>query len=152
MIVFDLKCAAWGHVFEAWFANSEAYYAQQQKHMLVCPVCGDNNVRKAAMAAAVPRKGNASPDALISTAANIESDGQAKALMAALAAAQGKMLESSQWVGRSFDSKARAMDSGEVEKSPIHGEVTGEEARALIEDGIAVTPLPFPVIPPEKRN
>ena len=152
MIVFDLKCDALGHVFEAWFASSGAFDEQKEMNLLVCPICGDRNIRKAAMAASVPRKGNARPDALISTAANLEDDGQAKALMAALAAAQGKMLESSEWVGRKFDSQARAMDSGEIEKSTIHGEVTGEEARALIEDGIAVTPLPFPVIPPEKRN
>jgi hypothetical protein len=32
----------------------------------------------------------------------------------------------------------------------IHGEAAPEEARALIEDGIAIMPLPF--IPPDKTN
>ena len=151
MIVFDLKCDAGGHVFEAWFAGSEAFEEQKTKGLLVCPVCGDLNIRKAAMAAAVPRKGNSGADNTVAAAANID-DGQAKALLSALAAAQEKLLQDSQWVGRQFDSQVRAMDAGEIEKSTIHGEVTPEEAKALHEDGIAVSPLPFPVIPPEKRN
>jgi hypothetical protein len=44
------------------------------------------------------------------------------------------------------------MDAGDAETSTIHGEVTKDEAISLIEDGIAVMPLPFPIIPPEKRN
>jgi len=151
MIVFDLKCDAGGHVFEAWFADSKAFEEQKIKGLLTCPVCGDLDIRKAAMAAAVPRKGNAGADNTVAAAANID-DGQAKALLSALAATQEKLLQDSQWVGRQFDSQARAMDAGEIEKTTIHGEVTREEAKALLEDGIAVSPLPFPVIPPEKRN
>jgi hypothetical protein len=62
------------------------------------------------------------------------------------------MLSKSEWVGRDFDSKARAMDAGEIDKATIHGEVSKDEAKALIEDGIGVMPLPFPVVPPSKRN
>lgn len=151
MIVFDLKCEAHGHVFEAWFASSEAFEEQRARGLLCCPVCGDTAIAKAAMAAAVPRKGNSRSEEAISATTNAD-DAKAKALLSALAAAQEKLLEGSQWVGRTFDRQARAMDAGEIEKATIHGEVTGEEARALIEDGIAVTPLPLPVVPPEKRN
>lgn len=151
MIVFDLKCEAGGHVFEAWFADSKAFEEQKSRGLLTCPVCGDGNIGKAAMAAAVPRKGNADSGNTVAAAANVD-DGQAKVLLSALAAAQEKLLQDSLWVGRQFDSQARAMDAGEIEKTTIHGEVTREEAKALIEDGIAVSPLPLPVIPPEKRN
>ena len=34
----------------------------------------------------------------------------------------------------------------------IHGQATPEEAQALIEEGIEVAPLPFPVAPPGKAN
>lgn len=150
MIVFDLKCDTAGHVFEAWFASSEMFEDQQGRGLLSCPVCGDPRVSKAVMAVGVPKKGNTMP--VEQAAAAHASDGEAKALLAAMAAAQQKLLEGSQWVGRKFDSQARAMDAGEIERSTIHGEVTAKEARALIDDGVAVTPLPFPVIPPEKRN
>ncbi len=151
MIVFDLKCESGGHVFEAWFAGSQAFEEQRRKGLLICPVCGERNIAKAAMAAAVPRKGNAGSEKTVAAAANAD-DGQVKALLTALAEAQEKLLQGSQWVGRQFDSQARAMDAGEIERTTIHGEVTREEAKALIEDGIAVSPLPLPVIPPEKRN
>jgi hypothetical protein len=58
MIVFDLKCAGGGHVFEAWFSNSAGYEEQRRTGLLTCPLCGDGAVSKAAMAPAVPCKGN----------------------------------------------------------------------------------------------
>lgn len=151
MIVYDLKCGAQGHVFEAWFASSDAYEDQKSRRLLMCPICADTDIHKAAMAAAVPRKGNSHAARPASLAATGD-DEKAKAVLAALAAAQAKLLEGSQWVGRNFDDQARAMDAGEIERTTIHGEVTASEARALIEDGIAVTPLPLPIVSPEKRN
>ena len=151
MIVLDLKCGAHGHVFEAWFASSESYEDQKARELLVCPICGNTDIQKAVMAAAVPRKGNSKREEALPISSHGD-DQKAKALLAALAEAQAKMLEGSQWVGRNFDRQARAMDAGEIERATIHGEVTAEQAKALIEDGIAVTPLPLPVVSPEKRN
>lgn len=148
MIVFDLKCEAAGHVFEAWFSNSQGYEQQRTQGLLICPVCGDSRIGKAAMAASVPVKGNARKLEAVAKPA----DEEAKSLLIKLQEAQKKLLDNSTWVGRKFDSQARAMDSGELEKATIHGEVTADEAKALVEDGVGVMPLPFPVIPPEKRN
>jgi hypothetical protein len=154
MIVFDLKCAGGGHVFEAWFSNSAAYEEQRRTGLLTCPMCGDGAVSKAAMAPAVPSKGNRTqPNAQLPVVLpEGPSDGDIKALMESMAKAQNKALEKSKWVGKDFDRQARAMDAGDTAPSTIHGEVTKDEAISLIEDGIAVMPLPFPVIPPEKRN
>ena len=151
MIVFDLRCEATGHVFEAWFSSSGAFADQQEKGLLMCPVCGDRQVAKVITAVGVPKKGNASTAHRLAAATG-HADLEFKELLAAIAKAQAKLLEGSQWVGRKFDDQARAMDAGEIEKSTIHGEVTVTEAHALLEDGVAVMPLPFPVIPPEKRN
>ena len=146
MIVFDLKCGNAGHVFEAWFADSGAYADQKARNLLLCPICGDTDVGKALMTPNIGAKGNR--QAIVPVAK--EPDG--KAMLAALAKAQAAALENSTWVGDQFDSKARAMDAGEIKQASIHGQVTRGEARALIEDGIAVSPLPFPVIPPDQRN
>jgi hypothetical protein len=154
MIVFDLKCAGAGHVFEAWFSNSAAYEEQRRTGLLACPMCGDGAVSKAAMAPAVPAKGNRKQPKtqLPVVMPEAPSDGEIKALIESMAKAQTKALEKSTWVGKDFDRQARAMDAGDAETNTIHGEVTADEAIALIEDGISVLPLPFPVIPPEKRN
>ena len=77
---------------------------------------------------------------------------KAVAALAALAQKQAKALENSQWVGKSFATRARAMHDGEEDHAPIHGQATPEEAREMIEDGLPIAPLPFPVVPPEARN
>ena len=142
MIVFDLKCGA-GHVFEAWFGSSADYTDQQARGLVDCPICGDRSIKKAVMAPAVAAKGNRQQD--MTPAAM-------KAAMAALAAAQGKALEGSQWVGAAFAGRARAMHAGEEDQAPIHGQATIAEARALVEDCVPVAPLPLPVVPPDACN
>jgi hypothetical protein len=153
MIVYDLKCAN-GHVFEAWFGSSVAYEEQKGRGLLACAICDDVSIEKAPMAANVPAKGNAAQQQRLEPVAAPAEPGAAeiKEFLGVMAKAQSKMLETSDWVGRDFDRKARAMDAGEIDRATIHGEVTRAEAEALQEDGITAMPLPFPVIPPEKRN
>lgn len=154
MIVFDLKCAENGHVFEAWFASSAAWEDQKSRGLVGCPFCGTNDIAKAVMAPNVAAKGNrASAAAPVSVASDaLPDDDKAKRLLAKLAKVQAEALENSSWVGSKFDSQARAMDAGEIEKTSIYGEVTRDQAKSLIEDGISVMLLPLPVVPPDKRN
>jgi hypothetical protein len=156
MIVFDLKCDA-SHVFEAWFASSDSFADQQAQGLLCCPFCASTTVEKAPMAARLPAKANQRADAPAQPMAKTNGPPppeleKIKAALSAATKAQAEMLKKSSWVGRDFDKQARAMDAGETPHSPIHGEVSPKEAAALAEDGIAVAPLPFPIIPPEKQN
>lgn len=158
MIVFDLKCDAAGHVFEAWFGSSADYEDQRARGLLSCPMCGDTAVSKALMAPAVAAKGNravavpAQPAGEAVAPVMAGDDKPVRELMQALAEAQKKALENSTWVGRNFAEHARAMHYGEQDRSSIHGEVAPAEARALIAEGVEVAPLPFPVVPPEAKN
>lgn len=142
MIVFDLKCGM-GHVFEAWFGSSADYADQQARGLVDCPICGDRVIDKAVMAPAVAAKGNQQEN--VSPAAM-------KAAMAALATAQSKALEGSEWVGSAFAGRARAMHEGVEDHAPIHGQATIAEAKALAEDDVPVAPLPLPIIPPDACN
>jgi hypothetical protein len=157
MIVFDLKCGG-QHVFEAWFGSSDDYRAQLARGLVACPLCGDTAVEKAVMAPNIPAKGNRRTTAVAPIAPTgapsepVASPETAKAILAALAKAQAVALESSQWVGRDFASRARAMHDGDLPHATIHGEATAHEAKALIEEGVSVAPLPFPVVPPSQRN
>ena len=56
----------------------------------------------------------------------------------------------STYVGGSFAKEARAMHLGDTPERPIWGEANPTEAKALIEDGIPIAPLPF--IPTRKTN
>ena len=53
-----------------------------------------------------------------------------------------KLTENSTDVGESFPSEARRMQAGEAPSRSIHGRASLEEAKALIEDGIPLMPLP----------
>ena len=148
MIVFDLRCSG-DHVFEAWFGSSTAYEDQRTRGLLVCPICGDTDIGKAVMAPNVGAKGNSQ-----ATAAAVDAPSPAvmKAAIQALAQAQARILEKSEWVGRAFADKARAMHVGDIDSAPIHGQTTPAEAKALAEEGVPVAALLLPIIPPEALN
>lgn len=77
---------------------------------------------------------------------------EVKAALNAIAAAQRKVLEGSRWVGGSFAEHARAMHVGDKTHETIHGQATVAEAKALVDEGVAIIPLPLPVVPPEQAN
>ena len=145
MIVFDLKCEGGGHVFEGWFGSSEDYEDQKARGLVSCPLGGDARVIKAVMAPRVGAKGNQSAD----LPANPEA---MKKMLAAMAAAQKQMLEKSSYVGDRFADEARAIHLGEAAARSIHGKATRAETESLLDDGIEVAPLPFPVIEPGEEN
>lgn len=140
MIVFDLLCDQ-SHSFEAWFSNTSDFDKQREAGQVSCPFCCSTKIGKAAMAPRIAAKSSMSRGSLTPAQA-----------MSSLAKMQTEMLKNSQWVGSAFAEKARAMADGDAAPATIHGTVTPKEATALREEGIEAVSLPFPVIPPEKRN
>lgn len=126
MIVFDLLCGN-SHRFEGWFASSADHDDQAARGLIACPLCEDRTVSRAVTAAAVPAKSNRRADA--------EPAAQLLAMQRALEA-------KSTWVGDDFAAHAREQhERGEARA--IHGRTSTDEARALIDEGIPVMPLPF---------
>jgi hypothetical protein len=133
MIVFDLHCDNGCETFEAWFRSTADFDEQRAGGLVQCPMCQSAGIAKAPMAPRVPRKGSDNP-------------------LAKLAAMQTEMLKHSRWVGDDFTDKARAMHSGEIAPEQVHGNATLEQAKALVEEGVPVAPLPLPVTPPSQVN
>lgn len=180
MIVFDLECQFAGHRFEGWFASSGDFARQQETGLLACPQCGSADVKKAPMAPNLGRKGNQidaspasvpRPEAAKSDAEGAVAGGfassepvssgvaasgslppQAVKMMKALAKMQEEALKQSRWVGDQFVEQSRAMHYGEKDAESIHGEATLAEAQELLEEGIELAPLPFPIVTPGKSN
>jgi hypothetical protein len=142
VIVFDLRCAQ-THVFEAWFGSSAAFEEQRGRGLVACPLCGDTGVEKAVMAPNVGAKGNRTPAPA--------SAPPAEALQR-LATLQAEMLRQSRWVGSDFAAEARAIHEGERPRGAVHGQASAAEVSALVEEGVPVAPLLFPVPPPEQVN
>lgn len=153
MIVFDLVCAPLGHRFEGWFASSDDFAAQQDRGLVSCPQCDSTQVSKAPMAPALTRKGNQRAEAPAGPAVMSGPVPQElQQVMARLATMQAEALKASTWVGADFAEQSREMHYGEREVETIHGQATLDDAKALLEEGIAVMPLPFPVAPPDELN
>ena len=143
MIIFDLKCAPQGHVFEAWFGSTADFESQGARCLVSCPICGSGEVAKAPMAPNLAAKANKT---------DAPSPEKMKAMLSEMATLQKKLLEKSDFVGDRFSDEARAIHLGEAEARAIHGRATRDDARDLIEDGIPVSPLLFPVPEPGEEN
>jgi hypothetical protein len=70
-------------------------------------------------------------------------------LRAALKALREHVMKNAENVGKDFVEEARKMHYGETEERSIYGEADLAEARALMEEGIDVLPLP---VVPDDRN
>jgi hypothetical protein len=74
---------------------------------------------------------------------------QERELRAKLRELREHIVKNADNVGERFPNEARKMHYGDIEHRPIYGEASPDEARALIEEGVEVTPLP---VLPGDRN
>ena len=142
MIRYDLKCDQ-GHVFEAWFASSDAFDDQSARGLVSCSLCGSPKVEKSLMAPRVPKKGNARAEGAPQPQPPSPVAAGDPEIARKLSELRAEIESKSDYVGRKFASEARSMHLGDKEHRSIYGEASPEEAKSLIEDGVPVAPLPF---------
>jgi hypothetical protein len=157
MIRYALRCDR-DHEFESWFQSSSAYDAQVRRKLVTCPICGSAKVEKAIMAPRiVGKKGRAhAPEPAAAPPTEVQGEAPASLMMtqelelrAKLKELRDHVVKNADNVGEQFPHEARAMHYGDKEHRPIYGEASPEEAKAMIEEGIEVSPLP---VLPEDRN
>ena len=155
MIRYNLRCEK-GHTFESWFQSSVAYESQEKRKLVSCPACGSAKVERAIMAPRiVSKKGrdSAPPAPAAEVAASSESTpllmAQERELRAKIKELRDHIVKNADNVGERFPNEARKMHYGDIEHRPIYGEASAEEARALIDEGVEVSPLP---VLPDDRN
>ncbi|MBF9059939.1 DUF1178 family protein [Rhodobacterales bacterium HKCCSP123] len=147
MIRYALKCAE-GHSFESWFQSADAYEALASKGLVSCAVCGGAEVTKALMAPRVSAAEGAADGPVAAHDRPLSAPAHPAEQM--LRALREHLKTTSTYVGGRFAQEARAMHLGETDERPIHGEASPAEARALIEEGVPIAPLP--ILPPDKTN
>jgi hypothetical protein len=162
MIRYSLRCDR-GHEFESWFQSSSAYEQQEKRKLVNCPACGSAKVERAIMAPQiVSRKGREiaarepAPGASTEVSTEVTAPASTPLLMAQERELRAKLKElrdhivkNADNVGERFPNEARKMHYGDIEHRPIYGEASPDDARALIEEGVEVSPLP---VLPEDRN
>jgi hypothetical protein len=160
MIRYSLQCER-GHAFESWFQSSSAYESQEKRKLVNCPICGSAKVERAIMAPQIvsqTRRDRAepAPAPTAAPAAEVTAPASTPLLMAQERELRAKIKElrdhivkNADNVGERFPNEARKMHYGDIEHRPIYGEASPDEARALIEEGVEVSPLP---VLPDDRN
>ncbi len=144
MIRYSLKCDQ-GHDFESWFQSADAFEGLVHRGLLECPECASPKVEKGLMAPKV--SGTKKTGQILPTQPAPEPEGSREVALAKL---RKQVEENSEYVGMEFATEARAIHTGDAPERSIFGEAKPAEAKALIEDGIPVAPLPF--APKRKMN
>ena len=131
MIKYSLICDN-GHVFEAWFSDSESFEKQNKKNLISCLTCSSTKIKKDIMAPRIS-SGKQKTNRL----------NQKKDKIEMILNKVRKHVESNfDYVGDKFADEARAIHYGEKEEREIYGETSIDDAVELIEEGINVEPLP----------
>lgn len=130
MIRFSLRCDK-AHRFDSWFGSSVDFDRLSSSGLVVCAICGSRAVEKDLMA---PNVNSGTEPSLSAPASPAEQ---------ALAELRRKIEAQSEDVGRDFAAEARRIHEGTAPARPIIGEARPQDARALLEDGIPVAPLPW---------
>jgi hypothetical protein len=161
MIHYNLRCDQ-GHTFESWFQSSSAYEAQEKRQLVSCPSCGSTKVERAIMAPQIVSKRGreiaapvpAAPAPAAATEVTTPTStpllmAQERELRVKLKELRDHIVKNADNVGERFPTEARKMHYGDIDHRPIYGEASPDEARALVEEGVEVTPLP---VLPDDRN
>lgn len=138
MIVFELICSE-RHRFEGWFASGEDFESQRARGLLSCPVCSDSSIEKLLTAKIGTSEVAAAHEekALPVPAKQAERPRNLNELI-------DYVLLNTENVGEKFPSEARRIHRKEIPHRNIRGVATHEETEELLEEGVAVLPLPIP--------
>ncbi len=132
MILFELRCGN-DHHFEAWFRDNATYESLSASGEIACPVCGDARVTKAIMA---PRLNRA-------TGARLDAHDTAQEMRRVLGEIRTTIESSCDYVGDKFADEARKIHYGESDSRPIYGEASGDDVKALEEEGVDFARIPW---------
>ena len=138
MIVLDLCCDR-DHRFEGWFASASAFEDQQARNLVSCPVCASTALRRLPSAPYVQTR-SVPPAGVPSVPNPSTSSTSAAAVLQRLR----HMSRHAENVGERLPEEARRIHYGEATERGIRGQATAEQTEALLDEGIAVMPLPIP--------
>ncbi|OLP53731.1 hypothetical protein BJF92_06215 [Rhizobium rhizosphaerae] len=135
MIRFSLSCDQ-AHDFDAWFSSGADFDRQAEAGFVSCPHCGSSAVSKRLMAPSVATARSREAHQQLAM------DVQRGEVIAKLRDMVKTIKENAEDVGERFPEEARKIHYGEADQRGLIGKASPEEARALIDEGIEIAPLP----------
>ncbi|WP_188379624.1 DUF1178 family protein [Oxalicibacterium faecigallinarum] len=134
MKVYDLQCAQ-DHRFEGWFASEEDFLSQNERHLIDCPMCGNQQVNRLPSSPRLNLSG-------ATKATSSENRRLQEKLQDELLSAARAIIANTEDVGDAFAEEARRIHYNESEERGIRGITTAAERMALADEGIDVFSLP----------
>jgi hypothetical protein len=157
VIIYDFHCE-FEHRFEGWFGSHDDCERQMLAGQVHCPVCDSSTVARLPSALHVKSAARDNRPTAGATSSGSEhpvpaaTQGAREALAATVQQAPAELREAvdrlRRWVaatedvGRGFADEARRIHNQEAPERAIRGVATPAEARALVEEGVPVLPLP----------
>lgn len=145
MIIYDLECDT-KHHFEGWFKNADEFAEQQQTGMLICPICGSEEVRK------IPSASHITKGSSESMTPGRDSDVVEADKHQVLQLFHDYINKNFDDVGNRFAEEAKKMHHGETSARNIRGTATADEVRDLKEEGVSAVQLPPAPYDKDKLN
>ncbi len=154
MIHYQLRCQA-GHEFDGWFKDAASFEQQAEARFIECPSCGDRQIERALMAPSLgrnrtePAPANPGPAAALPASPTTSPAGVAAGgampdhLRAMLQKLRSEVEKNCDYVGGAFADEARKIHRGDSERRGIYGETTPDQAKALADEGVEVSSIPW---------
>jgi len=141
MIKFSLICHQ-NHEFESWFQDNEAFEELNSRGAVECPHCGSTQVNKAIMSPFVAARTRMDKSQGEGASAQIALADQHQHMRQQIRALHEHVTQNAENVGAAFAEEARKQHFGEAEPKAIYGKASMDDVSDLLDEGIAVFPLP----------
>ena len=138
MIIYDLLCAN-DHRFEGWFQSATDFEAQVSRHLVSCPQCDSQEVRRVPSAVAIGRQ---VPATVVDGSMGMPTMPTGTHIIAAYRQLVRTLIANSDDVGDQFATEARRIHYEDAPDRSIHGTATREDVISLADEGIPVIRLP----------
>ena len=155
MIKYTLKCKSTycsnQNNFDGWFQNMEFFENQKSKGLILCPLCGSDDIIKSLSTPALSSSKNQLSASQIKkddrgdkeVTSSVEVKDKMNKASIILRTIKKEIQKNSEYVGNHFVKEARSIKEGETKERSIYGHGTSKEIEELKDEGINVLNIPW---------
>ena len=155
MIKYSLICKSQycykQNFFDGWFQNIEAYQNQKSKGLILCPLCGSDDVIKSLTTPSFRLSKVKSTDTEVeqkevdnkNLRKLVRSNDKTNDISILLRAMKKEIKKNSEFVGDNFVKEVRSMKVDKTKERSIYGHGTKKEIEELKEEGVNVLNIPW---------
>ena len=155
MIKYSLLCKSLycsnQNSFDGWFQNIEAYQNQKSKGLILCPLCGSDDIIKSLTTPSFRLSKVKSTDTEVeqkevddtNLRKPVRSNDQTNDISILLRAIKKEIKKNSEFVGDDFVKEVRSMQVDKTKERSIYGHGTKKEIEELKDEGVDVLNVPW---------